>query len=213
MKSILLDLDGTLIDTEPAWAQSQRILAERFEITWTHADELSLVGHSLTYAAEVLERRGVGMAAEDIVNFRTEYVLSYLENEIPWKPGALDFLHAVDLLPITSALVTMSPRRMAEVIIQSLSLTQFQATVTGSDCLRGKPHPEPYLRALELLDVAPEQALVVEDSAPGAESAQSAGLEVLLVPSVLSVQPAPGRTPVGSLNDALKYIQGLMATS
>ena len=63
----------------------------------------------------------------------------------------------------------------------------------GDEVSRGKPHPEPYLRAAELVGLAPDQTLAIEDSPTGAASAAAAGCRVLVVPSHVPVPPGERR--------------------
>ncbi|MGY4542611.1 HAD superfamily hydrolase (TIGR01509 family) [Arthrobacter sp. UYNi723] len=201
MDAVLLDLDGTLVDTEPYWVESQRLLTEQFSVEWTLEDELALIGHSMTYAAGKLISRGVDLSHGEVLEFRLAHVVSRLNQHIPWKPGARQFLQELKESELACALVTMSPRAMASVVINALPPTQFEATVTGSDCVQGKPHPEPYLRALTLLGTSPERAIAVEDSIPGVQSAENAGLRVLVVPGPVPVPTGPLRTKISSLDE------------
>jgi HAD superfamily hydrolase (TIGR01509 family) len=201
MDAVLLDLDGTLVDTEPYWVESQRLLVEQFSVEWTLDDELALIGHSMSYAAEKLVSRGVDLSRDEVIEFRLAHVVSRLGQHIPWKPGAQKFLQDLRESDVACALVTMSPQAMASAIISALPAAQFDATVTGSDCVHGKPHPEPYLRALSLLGTSPERAIAVEDSNPGVQSAEDAGLNVLVVPGPVPVPDGPLRTKISSLDD------------
>ena len=80
--------------------------------------------------------------------------------------------------------------------------TAFAAVVAGDHVTQGKPHPEPYLRAAHALGVEPGACVAVEDSLNGTRSAQAAGVrEVVVVPGVVTVPPAPGRRHVDSLSD------------
>jgi HAD superfamily hydrolase (TIGR01509 family) len=200
MDAVLLDLDGTLVDTEPYWVESQRRLAEQFSFEWTLGDELALIGHSMSYAADRLISSGVDLTRGEVIEFRVAHVISRLAQRIPWKPGAEQFLQDLRESDVPCALVTMSPRAMASAVISALPATQFDATITGSDCVHGKPHPEPYLRALSLLGASPERAIAVEDSGPGVQSAENAGLNVLVVPGPVPVPDGPLRTKISSLN-------------
>lgn len=201
MDAVLLDLDGTLVDTEPYWIESQHLLANRFGIEWTREDELALVGHSPNHSANVLQSRGVALTSAEIIDVRLAHILSRLRQHVPWKPGAEEFLGKLRGSRLACALVTMSPRGMANAVMEKLPSTQFQVSVTGSDCINGKPHPEPYLRALALLGTDPNRAIAVEDSNPGVQSAESAGLRVLVVPGMVPVPSGATRTPVSSLAD------------
>jgi beta-phosphoglucomutase-like phosphatase (HAD superfamily) len=76
----------------------------------------------------------------------------------------------------------------------------FGVTVCGEDVQRGKPDPEPYLRAAALLGVPPPGCVVLEDSPTGIAAARAAGCPVIAVPSV-PVLPGPGLVTVKSLDE------------
>jgi HAD superfamily hydrolase (TIGR01509 family) len=97
---------------------------------------------------------------------------------------------------VPQALVTMSYAAIAAPVAAALP---FAATVTGDQVTNGKPHPEPYLRAAELLGVDAADCLAIEDSGTGATSANAAGCHVLVVPHFVNVPDAPRRTQRASL--------------
>jgi beta-phosphoglucomutase-like phosphatase (HAD superfamily) len=78
---------------------------------------------------------------------------------------------------------------------------RFDFTLAGDEVARGKPDPEPYLRAVCALGVDPAAAVVLEDAISGVRSAEAAGCPVVAVPFVAAIDPAPGRHVVASLRD------------
>jgi len=91
--------------------------------------------------------------------------------------GALPFVEA---LPVDHwAVVTSAPMRMAEERLRRAGISASPALVSSDDVQKGKPDPEPYLRAAGLLRVAPQRCLVFEDAPAGIESARAAGMEVV----------------------------------
>ena len=95
----------------------------------------------------------------------------------------------------------MSYRRLAEAVVGGLPEGTFGAVVTGDEVREGKPHPEPYLRAADLLGVDPRRCVAVEDSPTGVASAAAAGCVTVAVEGVVDVPPAPGLIRIGSLRD------------
>ena len=73
--------------------------------------------------------------------------------------------------------------------------------VCAEDVRRGKPDPEPYLRAAALLGAAPGQCLALEDSPTGVAAAEAAGCRVVAVPTLRAIEPRPGRLVGRSLRD------------
>jgi len=196
--AVLWDLDGTLVDTEPVWMAGEHELAARHDAIWTEQDGLALVGNSLIDSAlYIRERIGSGMAPEDIVDFLVQRVAASLAHDIPWRRGAREMVEAFDELGVPQALVTMSYAPIAAPVAARLPL---KAVVSGEQVAHGKPHPEPYLRAAELLGVDAADCLAVEDSGTGAASANAAGCHVVVVPNFVNVVAAPRRVQVPTLD-------------
>ncbi|MDM4764018.1 HAD family phosphatase [Galbitalea sp. SE-J8] len=185
--AVLWDMDGTIVDTEPYWLASETELVESFGGTWSIEQGLQLVGAPLLRSAQVLRAAGVDLSAESIVNALTERVLEKIADAVPWQPGAVELLTALRERGIPSALVTMSIGRMAHRIAGALPFAPFRVIVAGDQVQHGKPHPEAYLRATELLGVEPRDCLAIEDSDPGMRSAASAGTVVIGVPAHVPV--------------------------
>src|SRR5690606_12389082 len=108
-----------------------------------------------------------------------------------------ELLVALREAAVPCALVTMSYRQLAEPVVALAPEGAFQALVCGDDVERGKPHPEPYLRAADLLGVDVERCVAIEDSPTGIASARAAGAATLGVEAVVPVEAEPGlsRTP------------------
>jgi HAD superfamily hydrolase (TIGR01509 family) len=195
--AVLWDLDGTLIDSEPLWMAGEHELADSHGAVWTEEDGLNLVGNSLIESGHYIKKRlGSDLSAEDIVDILVARLANDLSREIPWRPGAVELFTALDQAMVPQALVTMSYAAIAAPVAAALP---FAATVTGDQVTNGKPHPEPYLRAAELLGVDAADCLAIEDSGTGATSANAAGCHVLVVPHFVNVPDAPRRTQRASL--------------
>ena len=166
--AVLWDMDGTLVDTEPYWMQAQDELVAAWGGEWTHEDALTLVGSGLWHAARVFQSRGVHLTEDEIVEHLTDRVLELIDaNGLPWRPGARELLSELREAGVKTALVTMSVRRMAEHVAAQLGFDGFDTVVSGDDVTHAKPHPEPYLTAVERLGVDAAACVAIEDSAPG----------------------------------------------
>jgi HAD superfamily hydrolase (TIGR01509 family) len=115
--------------------------------------------------------------------------MAQIEAAVPWRSGVPELLHRLKASRIRTALVTMSMRRMAELVAGALPFDAFDVIVAGDDVTHSKPHPEPYLRAAELLAVSAEECLAIEDSAPGLASAGTAGAVCIGVPLHVGLSP------------------------
>lgn len=199
--AVLWDMDGTLCDTEPFWIEAEYELAARLGKEWTQADALSLVGNDLLNSGDYIRRRwDLDISAREVVDLlHGEVVDRVLAAEIPWRPGALDLLEALNQAGVPCALVTMSWEVFALPIIDRLPRGRFDAIITGDRVARGKPFPEPYLAGAAALGVDPAQCIAIEDSNTGASSGEAAGCLVLTVANHVPIEPSPRRVPHATL--------------
>jgi HAD superfamily hydrolase (TIGR01509 family) len=186
--AVLWDMDGTVVDTEPYWIESEFALAERHGGTWSREHALNLVGHDLLDSGRYIrEHMGIDLDPAEIVEQLLDGVIEQIRVAVPWRPGAVDLLEDLHAAGVPCALVTMSYRRFVDPILEALPEGLFTAVVTGDAVERGKPYPDPYLKAARLLGVDPADCLAIEDSNTGARSAESAGCVVLCVPNHVPV--------------------------
>jgi HAD superfamily hydrolase (TIGR01509 family) len=202
LAAVLLDMDGTLVDTEPDWIACEQELVAAHGGSWTDDDARGVVGKPLLVSAGYLRAiGGVDLPPEEIVERLLDGVVCRVRARIPWTPGARELLVELGRVGVPVALVTMSYRRLAEAVLEGLPKGTFGAVVTGDEVREGKPHPEPYLRAAALLGVDPRRCVAVEDSPTGVASAAAAGCVTVAVEGVVDVPPAAGLIRIGSLRD------------
>ena len=192
--AVLWDMDGTLIDSEPYWMKSEGAFAKANNTIWTEQDGLSLVGMSLYDSSKIIkERVGSDLEPEQIIEKLTDEVTAQLKQEIFWRPGAKELLLLLRKKKIKTALVTMSMHRMAKQVADSIGFDAFDVIVAGDDVRHGKPHPEPYLKAAELLREKPEDCVAFEDSLTGLRSAEAANTKAVGVKNIVQIPIEPGR--------------------
>lgn len=198
--AVLWDLDGTIVDTEPLWMEAEHALAARHGATWTQADALALVGNALSVSGDyIVDRMDLTITAAEVVEELMDHMVRHTSARVEFRPGARELLAELRQLGVPCALVTMSYRRLVDPILALLPEGTFDAVVAGDEVREGKPHPEAYLLAAELVGVSAAECLAIEDSPSGATSAQAAGCHVLAVPHHVAVPSAPGRTFVEGL--------------
>ena len=181
--AVLWDMDGTLVDTEPYWIECEFALAEKYGGTWSVDHALTLVGFDLLDSGRYIrEHMGIDLEPSEIVEQLLDGVVALVEESVPWRPGARDLLADLVAAGIPRALVTMSYQRFVAPVLAALPPGTFDVVVTGDAVSRGKPHPEPYLKAASELRLEPADCLAIEDSNTGARSAEAAGCLVLVVP-------------------------------
>jgi HAD superfamily hydrolase (TIGR01509 family) len=198
--AVLWDMDGTLVDTEPAWIEAEFALAARYGGTWSQEHALRLVGNDLLVSGRYLrDHLGIDVPPEALVDELLDDVVASVRREVPWRLGARELLASLGEAGVPCALVTMSYPRLVDPIVAELAEGTFAATVTGDTVDRGKPHPEPYLTAARMLDVLASECLAIEDSPTGVASAEAAGCTVLCAPLHVTVVPGPRTVLVDDL--------------
>jgi HAD superfamily hydrolase (TIGR01509 family) len=191
-KAVLWDLDGTIIDSEPYWLISEQRLVESFGGEWTEADGLALVGSGLMNAAAFLNKRGVDLPLEEIVDRMVSEVNEMVDREIPWRPGARELIRSIHDAGIPQVMVTMSYRSSALAISDALGV--FTDLITGDGVTHPKPHPEPYQLGAAAAGVSPKDCVAFEDSGPGSQSAIAAGCVTIAAPLHIPLPENPEYT-------------------
>src|SRR5207302_1685493 len=106
--------------------------------------------------------------------------------ELRVKPGAVELLDAAESARLPRAVATSSSRAKAMHHLRAAGIVdRFDAVVTRDDVVRGKPHPDLFLRAASALAIAPARCLALEDSYNGVRAAHAAGMPVIMVPDLL----------------------------
>lgn len=208
--AVLFDLDGLLVDSEPAWFEVERDVFARLGASrpWTPADQHRLVGGSITTSAQSMLRwAGSGLPPEQVVDWLVSGMAARLRRGVAFKPGARQLVGAVQEAGAATALVSSSHRVLVDAVLSRLPAGSFHATVAGDEVEHGKPAPDPYLRALSLLGLPASVAVVLEDSPTGARAGSAAGCVVVVVPD----QPVlPDAHPWVQRDSLLEVTPGLL---
>lgn len=179
---MLFDLDGTLVDSERLWLDAIRSRLETSGMPVSAALLARFEGLSTVDAASALIAVG-GLAGSEteVADELEELTIDAFAGRLPWIRGAEEALGSLRRAGIPLALVTSSTRRWVAAVAETVALGTFDVVVTADDVRHTKPHPEPYLRATDLLGVDPGSCLVFEDSAVGVRAAIGAGCRVVQV--------------------------------
>ncbi|WFR82545.1 HAD family phosphatase [Arthrobacter sp. Y-9] len=198
LRAVLWDMDGTLVDTEPYWIAAEHELVESFGGTWSHAQAIQLVGQALDRSARILQAAGVRMPERQIISTLSTRVMERIEEAVPWRPGAQAMLDSLTANGVRCALVTMSERPLASLVVEKLPQKYFEFLVTGDDVTNGKPDPEAYLQAMATMQstesaLRVENFVALEDSVPGVGAALASGAVTIGIPHTVPLPEFPGR--------------------
>lgn len=194
-RALLLDLDGTLVDSEMVHVAGLRRLCADRGVVLTQTEGLYVIGHGWREIFRELDlgaRLGLDLAAVIAGTVAAKDLLFGEGLELPILPGARELLTLARQAAIPTAIVTGSARLELDQALRALGIghDQLAACVCSEDVPRGKPEPDGYLRAAALMGVSPAECLVVEDSEAGIAAGIAAGMRVLAV--------AAGNQPAGA---------------
>lgn len=206
-------MDGTLIDSEKLWDISMNRMYSRFGSVMSPQVRDATIGASADDVIRIVySDLGLPMDPEHMagtVDWLHDITGDLFDDGLPWCRGARELLESLADAGVPMALVTNTRRGLTERALDSIGRHYFAASVCGDEVPRGKPAPDPYRRAAELLGFDPADCLAVEDSVTGATSAEEAGCPVVVVPNDVKVPASPRRHHVNSLTDL--DLSGLLA--
>jgi len=172
VRAVLLDMDGTLVDSDAAVERAWRAWADR------HGIDLATVlaiAHGSPGERTIRRLLPEATDAEVAAQTASQLALEYDDlDDVTATPGAAELVAALDRLGLPWAVVTSADTRLAKLRLGAAGIDP-PVLVARDDITAGKPDPEGYLRAAELLGVPPEQCLVVEDTTVGVQSGRAAG--------------------------------------
>lgn len=221
IRAVLIDLDGTLLDTVPDLADAANaMLAELGRLTLptdTIRDFVgkgipNLVGRCLGYPGESAAPDAVAALAV----FKRHYA-AVNGRKTRIYPGVLEGLRAMRAAGLKTACVTNKAGAFTEQLLAATGLaTLLDMTVSGDTLAEKKPHPLPFLHICECFGIAPAEALVIGDSRNDVAGARAAGCPVFCVPYGYSegedVRDLGADAIVGSLEEAARRLLELKST-
>lgn len=182
---VVFDLDGTLLDTEPAYFAVNDGIARRFGETYRPEVRAQMVGRPGPVAARIfVERLGIPLTPEAFTAERDARLVEHFLACEP-MPGARALSAHLRAHGVPQAIATSAARSTLAVHRSGRHaawLDTFDALVTAEDVAHGKPAPDIFLRAAALLGAPAETTLVFEDAPLGVEAALAAGMWVVATP-------------------------------
>ena len=177
-------MDGVLIDAMPFHAEAFQIaFREIVKLEIDKRDVFLLEGMpSPVLIKEIFKRNNQGSPDEELVeniSNRKKELFEELQSARAF-PGVKELIESLNCENCFKAVVSGASRKEVESLLEQNNLGKFDLIISGEDLEEGKPSPEPFSTALSKLRLKPSEALVVENSPLGVDSATKAKLEYII---------------------------------
>ncbi|WP_321428603.1 HAD family phosphatase [uncultured Methanolobus sp.] len=186
LKAVIFDMDGVLVDSMSDHAEAVQHIFDEIGVEMDKQDIFEREGERTVDIMRFLLQKGSGDASQfDVSDIVERYIAEFNRiAEFRVFEGMQECLSGLkDTFYL--AVVSGSDRPIVQDIIQSEYPGIFRELVTADDVQRGKPEPDPYLKAIEMLGISSHEAIVIENAPMGVESAKKAGLCCVAVPTYL----------------------------
>jgi len=176
-------MDGVIIDSEPIHQRIEDEMFRELGLMITDEEHQSFVGTTTSFMWEMLiEKYRLPYTPLELVEEGHRRFFNKLSTlgEVQPMPGLMPFLKRLKDKGIRTAVASSSSRKLVEPVLMLLGVRDyFELLVCGDDVERGKPEPDIFLRAAAIMDVLPEECIVIEDSENGVKAAKAAGMRCI----------------------------------
>lgn len=182
-KAILFDMDGVIVLTENVKAEAHVKTIERMGGNAQASLYITVLGHSHEEVRSAfLEAAQINADPDEYTKIFRKIYHDLLDEKLEVRPGAVKLIRELQKLGFVLAVVSSSSMSSVMKILRTIGLDDaFEIFVSSDDVKEKKPNPEPYLLALQRLDVSPQNAVIFEDTPPGVEAAIRANVRAIAV--------------------------------
>lgn len=194
-------MDGTLVETESAWWETEIVVMKSYGYEWTQEDQELALGGPMHRVIDYMSEK-TGVPGNEINQKLISMMQQRLTNQPPaLQPGWSELIPELIENNIKLALVSASPRILVDAVIEGVGLDFFDLTIAAEDPPQTKPFPDPFWMAADLLKVPRSNCLVVEDSNTGVTSATRANMPTVAVPAEIPIVTNQKVTIVNSITE------------
>ena len=202
-KAVIFDLDGTLINSMWLWKEIDIEFLGRFGYEYP-PNLPDLLGGKSFYETAVFfqDYFKLPLTLEEIMDEWNRMADYKYTHDIQLKPGVREFLALLQSANIRMGIATSNSRELVEGLLKTQdAINFFDTIVTSGEVQKGKPAPDVYLRAAELLQTGPEHCLVFEDVLEGIQAGKNAGMTVCAVEDEYSAYQLPAEAHCNVIQD------------
>ncbi|MEU4494158.1 HAD family phosphatase [Streptomyces sp. NPDC023998] len=200
--SVIFDLDGTLVDSEPNYYEAgRRLLAQHGVTDFSWENHTRFIGIGTRETLEVLrEEYGIEAPVDELLAGKNRHYLELARASTDVFPEMRKFVELLHSEGVPMAVASGSSHAAIEAVLAGTRLDALISTVVSAEeVAHGKPEPDVFLEAARRLGAAPADCVVLEDAPPGAAAAHAAGMRCIAVPYVPATADDPAFVAAGLL--------------
>jgi HAD superfamily hydrolase (TIGR01509 family) len=185
INTVIFDMDGLLLDTEPLWGKSMLEVAEKHMIPITSQKFKETTGLRIYEVTDhwAIHYPWQGKSSKEVADEILDEIIASSKSHATVMKGVERTLQLLKKHKFKIGLASSSPARMIHELVDHFGITHYFDVITSADVVAlGKPHPAVFLHCANELGSKPNQCLVLEDSVNGMIAGKAARMKVIAIP-------------------------------
>jgi len=182
-KSIIFDMDGVIIDSEPVHFEVEKRLLKDLGVAISDEECHSFVGTANKEMwLHIKDKYKLDESVEELVEVERTTYMDYLRSQENLKPipGVAELIEELYRKKVKVVVASSASVKNIEIVTRMFNLERFfEVKVSGDEVNKGKPAPDTFLYAAKTIGAEPEECIVIEDSKNGVKAAKSAGMRCI----------------------------------
>ncbi|HSP46619.1 MAG TPA: HAD family phosphatase [Clostridiaceae bacterium] len=184
---VIFDMDGVMVDTETMSFHAWRHTMEGAGILLTRTEYDQTIGRNNKDITKIYKGIfGQHVPVEELFVKKIALAQEMMEDQLEVKEGLYELFDYLEKKGYRKVVATSSAEERAQFILKKIGMDlRVDGVITGDDIKKGKPDPEIFLKAAELLHIPRENAIILEDSKSGLIGAVNAGIRCIFIPDLI----------------------------